>query len=104
MLRIAACMMLICGLSPGQIAGRSDLGRLLNLYQKDPSRGLLVETITAFSLPPERSTERHDMLSRLCKEEEFPRWANLVASELADKPRNGQLILDFQEDIILWLE
>ena len=96
-------MLLICGFSSGQVS-KPDIEVLRTYYRNDPSSGLLDETITLFSLPPERAAERHDMLTRLCKEGEFPRWANLVANELASKPSNGQVILDFHESIILWLE
>lgn len=93
-------MMLICGFCLGQQVRKPDLGKLLDGYRNDP---LLAETIAALTLPTERAAERHAMLTRLGKEGEFPRWADMVTYKVASDG-NEEAILDFHESIVLWLE
>ena len=96
-------MLLACGFVAGQEAGQVDFEGLRDGVRKDPG-GLFDKTIVAFSLQPSRAAERHEMLTRLCKEGEFPRWASLAISWLEGELRNGAAIADFHESIAIWLE
>ncbi len=103
MLRISTCLLLTCGFLFGQEVRKPDFQGLEKSYPNDHS-GLLAKTIAVFSLPPERTAERQEMLTRLNKEGEFPRWASMAANQLERQPGNAEVVLDFYENIALWLE
>ncbi len=100
MFRIFPFILLACGFAFGQGVTKPDLGRMRDWYKNDP---LLAETIAVFSLPPERAAERHETLTRLCEEGDFPRWADMVANQLASDG-NEEAILVNQESVVIWLE